>query len=65
MELIKHKSGAFILDDTYNSNPEHFISTLSILINCGKNIKIAVLGDMLELEIEEREHKRISLEIKK
>ena len=67
LDLIKHKSGAFILDDTYNSNPEALISTLKYFNNiAGKNNKVVVLGDMLELgEIEEREHKRVALEIKK
>lgn len=67
LELIKHKSGAFILDDTYNSNPEAFISTLKYFNNiAGKNSKVVVLGDMLELgDIEEREHKRVAIEIKK
>ena len=67
LELIKHKSGARILDDTYNSNPEAVISTLNYFNNiAGKNTKIAVLGDMLELgKIEEKEHKRIATEIGK
>jgi UDP-N-acetylmuramoyl-tripeptide--D-alanyl-D-alanine ligase len=67
LDFIKHKSGAFILDDTYNSNPEAFLSSLKYFNNlAGKNVKIAVVGDMLELgEIEIDEHKRISHEIKK
>lgn len=67
LDIIKHKSGAVILDDTYNSNPEAFLSTLKYFNKlAGKNIKIAVVGDMLELgKIEEAEHRRIGLEINK
>lgn len=67
LEIIKHKSGAVILDDTYNSNPEAFLSSLKYFNKiAGKNTKIAVIGDMLELgKIEEEEHKRISTELKK
>jgi len=67
LEVIKHKSGAVILDDSYNNNPEAFLSTLKYFNKlAGNNIKIAIIGDMLELgKIEEDEHKRIGLEIKK
>lgn len=67
LNIIKHKSGAIILDDSYNSNPEAFISTLQYFNKlAGKNNKIVVVGDMLELGgIEETEHKRIALEINK
>jgi UDP-N-acetylmuramoyl-tripeptide--D-alanyl-D-alanine ligase len=67
LQIIKHKSGAIILDDTYNSNPEAFLSTLKYFNKLsGKNKKIAVVGDMLELgAIEVSEHKRIGTELKK
>jgi len=66
-EIIEHKSGAVIFDDSYNSNPE---ALLAILKNfnqlAGKSIKIAVLGDMKELgKIEESEHRRVGKEIAK
>ncbi len=66
-EVIKHKSGAVIFDDSYNSNPEALISTLSVFNNLAKKgLKIAVLGDMLELgELEEREHRRVGREVGK
>lgn len=65
--IINHKSGAIILDDSYNSNPEAFLSTLKYFNKlAGKNTKIAVIGDMLELgKIEVEEHKRIGFEINK
>lgn len=61
MLLIKHKSGAFIFDDTYNSNPKAFEKSLNYFLNlAGNNKKIAVVGDMLELGRQEiDEHKKI------
>lgn len=66
-KLIKHKSGAYIFDDTYNSNPGAFIKTLNYFAKlAGKNNKIAVVGDMLELgDKEVDEHLKISKELKK
>ena len=65
MSIIKHKSGAVIFDDTYNSNPEAFRKSLGYFLKlAGNNKKIAVVGDMLELgDIEVSEHKRIGREI--
>lgn len=67
LNLFKHKSGAFILDDTYNNNPEAMIATLKYFNNlAGKNEKILVVGDMLELGASEVEdHKRIAKEVQK
>ena len=45
---VKTKSGALILDDTYNATPESTIADLDLLQEL-KGQKIAVLGDMLEL----------------
>jgi UDP-N-acetylmuramoyl-tripeptide--D-alanyl-D-alanine ligase len=45
---VKAKSGALILDDTYNATPESTIAALDLLQEL-KGQKIAVLGDMLEL----------------
>lgn len=61
LNLIKHKSGAFIFDDTYNSNPEAFKNGLNYFLKlAGKNKKIAIVGDMLELGQKEiDEHKKI------
>ncbi|MCX6705684.1 MAG: Mur ligase family protein [Candidatus Woesebacteria bacterium] len=66
-EIIKHKSGAVIFDDSYNSNPEALLTTLKKFNQlAGKNKKIAVLGDMLELgKLEKSEHIRIGIEVKK
>lgn len=67
LTVINHNSGAVILDDTYNSNPEALIATLKYFDNlAGNNVKVAVIGDMLELgDLEKSEHLRIAKEIKK
>jgi UDP-N-acetylmuramoyl-tripeptide--D-alanyl-D-alanine ligase len=45
---VETKSGALILDDTYNATPESTVAALDLLDEL-KGQKIAVLGDMLEL----------------
>ncbi|MFC1625565.1 UDP-N-acetylmuramoyl-tripeptide--D-alanyl-D-alanine ligase [Patescibacteria group bacterium] len=66
-KVIKHKSKAVIVDDSYNSNPEALLSVLNKFNKlAGHGTKIAVLGDMLELgKISSREHKRVGREIAK
>lgn len=50
MVPVRTKSGALLLDDTYNSNPLGAKAALETLVQVGKGKKkIAVLGDMLEL----------------
>jgi UDP-N-acetylmuramoyl-tripeptide--D-alanyl-D-alanine ligase len=54
--------GIEVIADYYNSNPTSLIAALKLLN--GKNKKIAVLGDMLELgDEEERFHREIANEI--
>jgi len=48
MVAVQTRSGALILDDTYNATPESTIAALDLLREL-KGQKIAVLGDMLEL----------------
>ena len=56
---VKTKSGALILDDTYNATPESTIAALELLSELHGQ-KIAVLGDMLELgEYEEIGHMKV------
>jgi len=50
---VRSKSGALILDDTYNASPESTLAALNLLYEL-KGRKIAVLGDMLELGIYEQ-----------
>lgn len=61
MKIINLKNGAVILDDSYSSNPEAAISTLWYFNKiAGRNRKIAVLGDMLELgDREEELHRKV------
>jgi len=47
-------TGALILDDTYNASPESTLAALNLLDEL-EGRKIAVLGDMLELGVYERQ----------
>jgi UDP-N-acetylmuramoyl-tripeptide--D-alanyl-D-alanine ligase len=46
--VVRSKTGALILDDTYNASPESMLAALNLLDELDGR-KIAVLGDMLEL----------------
>ena len=46
--IVRTKSGALLLDDTYNASPESMLAALNLLDELDGR-KIAVLGDMLEL----------------
>ncbi len=49
-----------IIDDTYNANPDSMIVAIDYLIDCITNRKVAILGDMLELDnYSERFHTEI------
>jgi len=61
MKILKHKSGAVVIDDTYNNNPHAAKEALRSLsrYSGGKN-KIVVFGDMLELgKLDEKYHKKL------
>jgi len=65
LSVVKLKSGAVVLDDSYNSNPEAAFATLKFFedIAYGKR-KIAVLGDMKELgTYEEEAHRKIGRKV--
>jgi len=51
---VRSKTGALILDDTYNASPESMLADLNLLSEMDGR-KIAVLGDMLELGPYERQ----------
>jgi UDP-N-acetylmuramoyl-tripeptide--D-alanyl-D-alanine ligase len=54
-------NGSMILDDTYNAGPESTIAALNLLEEL-EGRKIAVLGDMLELGVQEEEgHRKVGL----
>jgi len=61
MNVIKHKSGAFIIDDSYNNNPEaakKTIATFTKLYHTER--KVVIFGDMLELgRLETESHRQI------
>lgn len=67
MRLIKHKSGAVILDDSYNNNPQAAKEALKTFNNFAlKKRKVVVMGDMLELgSLEEKYHREIGKIISK
>lgn len=50
MEIISMKDQMTVINDTYNSNYEALVSALDILKRYSGQRKIAVLGDVLELE---------------
>ena len=59
LSAIRAKSGALIIDDTYNASPESTLAALNLLSEL-QGRKIAVLGDMLELGQYEREgHEKV------
>ena len=51
---VRSKTGALILDDTYNASPESMLAALNLLDEMDGR-KFAVLGDMLELGPYERQ----------
>lgn len=67
MNWIELTKGAIVFDDSYNSNPEALLSTAKVFNDrAGKNEKVAVIGDMLELGKDEIEyHKKIGAELAK
>ncbi|MBI2103937.1 UDP-N-acetylmuramoyl-tripeptide--D-alanyl-D-alanine ligase [Candidatus Woesebacteria bacterium] len=58
---IKHRSGALIVDDTYNANPLAAVEAIKTVSLIGKHEhKILVLGEMKELGIyEEKGHREV------
>jgi len=51
---VRTKTGALVLDDTYNASPESMLAALNLLDEMDGR-KLAVLGDMLELGPYERQ----------
>jgi UDP-N-acetylmuramoyl-tripeptide--D-alanyl-D-alanine ligase len=58
---VRTRSGALILDDTYNASPESTLAALNLLDEL-EGRKVAVLGDMLELgPYEQRGHQMVGV----
>lgn len=53
--VVRSRTGAVLLDDTYNASPESMLAALNLLSELEGQRKIAVLGDMLELGQYERQ----------
>ena len=50
----------FVIDDTYNAGPESMAASLGVLRDMDADIKIAALGDMLELGVlSEESHRKV------
>ncbi|MEN8171886.1 MAG: UDP-N-acetylmuramoyl-tripeptide--D-alanyl-D-alanine ligase [Chloroflexota bacterium] len=60
---VRSKSGALLLDDTYNASPQSMMAALNLLDEMSGR-KVAVLGDMLELgQYEQAGHQKIGLRV--
>jgi UDP-N-acetylmuramoyl-tripeptide--D-alanyl-D-alanine ligase len=58
---VQTKSGAVLIDDTYNASPDSTMAALNLLDDLSGR-KVAVLGDMLELgRYEEAGHNKIGM----
>ncbi|NJC96410.1 MAG: UDP-N-acetylmuramoylalanyl-D-glutamyl-2, 6-diaminopimelate--D-alanyl-D-alanine ligase [Anaerolineales bacterium] len=58
---VRTRSGALLLDDTYNASPESMLAALTLLDELDGR-KVAVLGDMLELgQYERTGHEMVGL----
>jgi UDP-N-acetylmuramoyl-tripeptide--D-alanyl-D-alanine ligase len=59
---VRSRTGALLLDDTYNASPESMLAALNLLSELGGKRKVAVLGDMLELgQYEEQAHQLVGV----
>ena len=60
MDVEKLENGVILYNDTYNANPQSMKAALGILANAPAVRKVAVVGDMLELEpFAERLHREV------
>ena len=58
---VRSRSGALLLDDTYNASPQSTLAALNLLGELDGR-KIAVLGDMLELgQYEQQGHEMVGI----
>ena len=60
MDVEKYDNGIILYNDTYNANPQSMEAALGILANAPADRKVAVVGDMLELEpFAEKLHRQV------
>lgn len=60
MQVYRLASGAFLIDDSYNANPDAVIAAVDTLKRLDAKRKILVLGDMKELgQYEKRGHRKV------
>ena len=64
MEILKSKSGATVINDTYNANYDSMKAAITYLKAIENKRKIAILGDMLELGDYSKElHEKVGVEV--
>ena len=64
MEILKSKSGATVINDTYNANYDSMKAAITYLKEIENKRKIAILGDMLELGDYSKElHEKVGKEV--
>ena len=60
MDVEKYDNGIILYNDTYNANPQSMEAALGILAKSPAERKVAVVGDMLELEpFAEKLHRQV------
>ena len=67
MTVFKHRSGATIIDDTYNNNPRAAIEALNSFTEfSGSKDKVVIFGDMLELgKLDKKYHEELGMVLAK
>jgi len=59
MDVVRLRSGAVVIDDSYNANPTSMRSAIDALCDLPATRRIAVVGVMAEISEPEREHRSI------
>jgi UDP-N-acetylmuramoyl-tripeptide--D-alanyl-D-alanine ligase len=59
MNLLEGRNGSSVIDDTYNASQASTVAALSVLGELKTDRKLAVLGDMLELGVENESGHRV------
>lgn len=59
MDVVRLRSGATVIDDSYNANPTSMRAAIDALVALPAERRLAVLGVMAEISDPEREHRSI------